>query len=68
LGNCNLELGDCHRELGNCNPDSGNSNPGEENDRQGEELVLMDVNMAFTIPTVFHTSMEDVVELVLGAE
>jgi hypothetical protein len=68
LGNCNLELGDCHRELGNCNPDSGNSNPGEENDRQGEEPVLMDVNMAFTIPAVFHTSTEDVMELVLGAE
>jgi hypothetical protein len=68
LGNCNLESGDCHPESGNCIPKSSDSSLGKENDRQGEELVPMDVNMVFTIPTKFCAPIEDVAELSLGAE
>jgi hypothetical protein len=68
LGNCNPESGNYHPESGNRNPDLGNSNLGKENDRQGEELVLMDVNMVFTIPVEFRAPTEDVAELALGAE
>jgi hypothetical protein len=46
----------------------GNSSPGKGNDQQEEELVSMDVNMVFTIPTEFCAPSEDVVELALGAE
>jgi hypothetical protein len=67
-GNCNPESRNCHLESGSHNLDSGNSNPGKENDRQGEEPVPMDVNMVFTIPTEFCAPMEDIMELVLGAE
>jgi hypothetical protein len=67
-GNCNTGSGNCHPESGNRNADSGNRNPGKENDRQGEELVLMDVNMVFTISVEFLAPMGDVTELALGAE
>jgi hypothetical protein len=68
LGNFNPESGNCHPELGNRNPDSGNSNPSKGNDRQGEELVPMDVNMVFMIPTELRAPTEDIAELTLGAE
>jgi hypothetical protein len=67
-GNCNPEMGNCHTKLGNRNLDSGNSNMGKEGDRQGEELVLMDVNMVFTIPVEFRVPTEYVTELALGEE
>jgi hypothetical protein len=66
--NCKPESGNFHSESGNRNPDSGDSNPGKENDRQGEELVSMDVNMVFVIPTEFYVPMEEIAELALGAE
>jgi hypothetical protein len=61
-------LGNYHPELGNCHLDSGDSNLGKENDWQGEELVLMDVNMVFTILVEFRAPTEDVTELALGLE
>jgi hypothetical protein len=67
-GDCNLESGDYHPELGNRNPDSGNNNLGKENEWQGEEMILMDINMVFMIPTEFCAPTEDVAELALGAE
>jgi hypothetical protein len=67
-GDCNLESGDYHPELGNRNPDSGNNNLGKENEWQGEEMILMDINMVFMIPTEFCAPTEDVTELALGAE
>jgi hypothetical protein len=67
-GNCNPELRDYHPESGNHNSDLGNSNSSKENDRQGEKLVPMYINTVFTIPAEFRASIEDVVELTLGAE
>jgi hypothetical protein len=67
-GNCNPESGNYHSELGNHNLDTGNSNLGKENDWQGEDLVLIDVNMVFTIQAEFHAPTEDITELALGAE
>jgi hypothetical protein len=61
-------LGNCHQESGNHNLDSINRNLGKENDWQGEESVLMDVNMVFMIMAEFCGPMDDVTELVLGAE
>jgi hypothetical protein len=67
-GNCNPEMGIYHLKSGNRNPGSGNSNQGKEDDPQREELVLMDVNMVFTILAEFRALTEDVAELALGAE
>jgi hypothetical protein len=67
-GEDNPESGNYILESGNCHPELGNRNPGKENDRQGEEPVLMNVNMVFMIPTEFCSPMEDIAELVLGAE
>jgi hypothetical protein len=68
LGDGNPESGNCNPESGNCNPDTGNTNPCKKNGQQGEELVPIDVNMAFMIPVEFCALVEDVIELVLGAE
>jgi hypothetical protein len=68
LGDGNPESGNWNPESGNCNPDTGNTNPCKKNGQQGEELVPIDVNMAFMIPVEFCALVEDVIELVLGAE
>jgi hypothetical protein len=60
--------GDPNPESGNSNPGSGNLNPSEKEDRLGQEPTRMDVSMVFMIPEEFRASMENVVELVLGAE
>jgi hypothetical protein len=60
--------GDPNLESGNSNPGSGNPNPSEKEDRLGEEPIQMDVSMVFMIPVEFRAPMENVIELVLGAE
>jgi hypothetical protein len=60
--------GDSNPGSGSGNSESGNRNPGGKEDRREEEPTRMDVNMVFIIPAEFRVPMEDVAELVLGAE
>jgi hypothetical protein len=53
---------------GSGNLESGNWNPVRKDDQREEEPSWIHINMVFMILAVFHAPMEDVVELVLGAE
>jgi hypothetical protein len=53
---------------GDFNPGSGSGNSGGKEDQREEVPTQIDVNMVLTITSKFRAPMEDVIELVSGAE